>query len=76
VAIDYVKQELRLYDARSFKYDGPVKAFPSRSAATIRTSTPKSGSATARRSKGAWWWTSDRAPPGAHQAFRRIESPA
>jgi len=28
VAIDYVKQELRLYDARSFKYDGPGESIP------------------------------------------------
>src|SRR5678815_566022 len=28
VAIDYVKQELRLYDARSFKYDGTGESIP------------------------------------------------
>ena len=28
VAIDFVKQELRLYDARSFKYDGPGESIP------------------------------------------------
>jgi predicted aspartyl protease len=28
VAIDYVKQELRLYDAREFKYEGPGSSIP------------------------------------------------
>lgn len=28
VAIDYVKQELRLYDARTFRYDGPGTSVP------------------------------------------------
>src|SRR5689334_11496242 len=28
VAIDYVKQELRLYDARTFRYDGPGTSIP------------------------------------------------
>ena len=28
VAIDYVKQELRLYDARTFRYDGPGASIP------------------------------------------------
>jgi len=28
VAIDYAKQELRLYDARDFKYDGPGSSIP------------------------------------------------
>jgi predicted aspartyl protease len=28
VAIDYVKQELRLYDPRTFKYDGPGESIP------------------------------------------------
>jgi hypothetical protein len=28
VAIDYVKQELRLYDARTFRYEGPATSIP------------------------------------------------
>jgi len=28
IAIDYVKQELRLYDAREFKYEGPGSSIP------------------------------------------------